>query len=194
MSGTDGPGLGLEVTAGLLGAYCALERALFELTGAAVAAPEADPEATVLLSAWSAEHAWHAELWADRLPVSAAFDSDALVVLAEPLPGLLDELARAGSLPLLSGLIRVVLPRLVITYERHLTAASAASDGPVRRALTLVLRDERDQWTVGEALLQGVLVDQAAVAAAGETVVGLERRLVAAGVGAGILPWPGPRA
>ena len=38
---------------------------------------------------------------------------------------------RPGALPRLAGLYRVVLPRLVTSYERHLRAAGPVTDGPV---------------------------------------------------------------
>jgi hypothetical protein len=165
------------------------------LTGRAAVHPDAAPAAAVLLSSWSTEHAWHAELWADRLPVTAAIDAEALVVLPAPLPEILARVASAAPLAQLAALIRFVLPRLVITYERHLATASAVSEGPTRRALALVVRDEREAWEAGEALVQGLLTDEEAVVAAGQAVVELEQRLVAAGGGWGLLvPSSGSRA
>jgi hypothetical protein len=194
MSGPEDEPLSLEAAAGLLGAYCALERALFELTGVAAVDPEAPPSVSVALSSWSTEHAWHAELFADRLPVTAAIDPGALVVLPAPLGGAFERLAAAAPLARLAGLVRVVLPRLLVAYGRHLAAASAVADGPTRRALTLVVRDEREEWGRGEALLQGLLSDREAVGTAGRWVVELEKDFVQAGPGIGLVPWPGRRA
>jgi len=184
----------LTAAAGLLGAYCALERALFELTGAAAADPEDSAAAAVLLASWSIEHAWHAELFADRLPVTAALEPGPLVELPGPLSETFERLAGARPLARLAGLVRVVLPRLLLTYGRHLAATSPGVDGPVRRALTLVLRDEREEWEAGEALLQGSFADEATVGSVGQWAVDLERQLVRGGIGAGLVAWPGRRA
>ena len=59
-----------------------------------------------------------------------------------------------GALPRLAGLYRVVLPRLVTTYERHLRVVSPVTDGPVARALRLVLNDEIEDWQAGERLVR----------------------------------------
>ena len=61
----------------LLGAYRWTEHRLFELTGAWAAEP-APPAVRVHFDVVSGEHAWHAELWAARLPVLDWFDPDAV--------------------------------------------------------------------------------------------------------------------
>ena len=61
-----------------------------------------------------------------------------------------DVFEHPGALPRLAALYRVVLPRLVTSYERHLRVASATTDGPVARALRLVLNDEIEDWQAGE--------------------------------------------
>jgi len=186
--------LDLHQAASLLGAYCAIERRLFELTGSAAGDPEALSEAAVLLSSLSAEHAWHAELWADRLPMLSGLDSAGLVVLPPELDAVFDDLASAGALEQLSGLFRVVLPRLVSSYARHEALASPAAEAPTRRTLRLVLRDETEEWARGESLVEALLTTPQAVEAAAEAVIKLESRLVGAGVGVGLVAWPGRRA
>ena len=184
----------LQRSAALLGAYCALERRLFELTGAWAADPGADPSLRVPLDAWSAEHAWHAELWADRLPVLSVVDAQALVELPGPLAEVLGELEAATPIGRLAGLARVVLPRLVTSYARHLEVSPVASEAPVRRALRLVLSDETEAWAAGEALLEARLTSPEQVGEAGSAVVSLESGLVGAGIGPGLVLWPDPRA
>ena len=67
------PALGLSQAAELLGSYCFVERRLFELTGAW--SVEVDrPGVAVQLDRVSQQHAWHAELWAERLPVLAGVE------------------------------------------------------------------------------------------------------------------------
>jgi hypothetical protein len=186
--------LELHRAAGLLGAYCAIERRLFELTGSIAAAADVPPEITVYLDSLSTEHAWHAELWADRLPVLSGVDAQALVVLPAPLEEVFGELGSGTPAEELSGLFRVVLPRLITSYARHADTATSVSEGPTLRALRLVLRDETEAWAAGEALVQGLLDTPEAAAAAAERVLSLETRLISAGLIPGLVPWPGRRA
>ena len=186
--------LDLHEAAGLVGAYCAIERRLFELTGSSATGPEMAPDTQVYLDSLSAEHAWHAELWADRLPVVSGIDAQALVVIPAPAREVLDEVATGGQVETLAGLFRVVLPRLIVSYSHHETAASSASEPPTLRALRLILRDEVEALVAGEALVQRLLDTPEAVAAAGRTVIRLETRLAEAGVVPGLVPWPGRRA
>ncbi len=183
-------GLDLHRAAGMLGAYCAIERQLFEATGSMAAEEGYPPEIQLYLDAMSKQHAWHAELWADRLPVTAAIDAAALVVLPPPVADVFAALGGRGPLERLVGLFRVLLPRLVVSYSRHATSTSPASDAPVARALHLVVRDETDELVGGESLVQRVLGTAEAVQAAGRTVVDLEARLAGAGIVPGIVPWP----
>jgi hypothetical protein len=193
---TDRPasvGLDIHHAAGLIGAYCAIERRLFEFTGAMATEEALPPEIQLHLDAVSAQHAWHAELWADRLPVTAAIDSGPLVALPPALEGVMGDLSGLGPLERLAGLFRVLLPRLVVSYSRHAAQATPATDAPTARALSLVLRDEIDEWVGGESLVERVLGAPEAAQAAARTVVDLEIRLIAAGIVPGLVPWPGGR-
>jgi hypothetical protein len=143
-------------TAELVGAYRWLEHRLFELTGGWALEPST-PAVQVHLSEVSLQHAWHAELWEDRLPVLASVDPAALT---RPPPGAEAALAVLEAAPdavtRLGGLYRALLPRLLAAYDRHAATAAPVADGPVVRALTLVRRDEIDQRRAGEALLEGL--------------------------------------
>jgi len=69
--------LPLETTAALVGEYRWIETTLYATLGAWVSdLPLAGVQ--VLLDAQSMRHAWHAELFADRLPVRAGADGMAL--------------------------------------------------------------------------------------------------------------------
>ena len=189
---TGGPGgLTLAQAAERFGAYCWVERRLFELTGA-WAAEAIPPEARIHLDVVSGQHGWHAGLWADRLPVLDGVDHDALIRPGGPAMGpLLDELSRQpDTTARLAGLYRVVVPRLIVTYGRHLRRARAAADAPAVRALRLVRRDEVEAWQAGEALLEQLLVrpEDAALAAAVEAR--LEGTVVTEWGGSGLLAWP----
>jgi hypothetical protein len=200
VSGPSGLGLDLHSAAARLGGYRWLEHRLFELTGA-WSARSADPEVQLHLFEASHRHGWHAQLWADRLPVLDQVDAELLTVA----PGfgaeaLLDQLASVDAEPetspggtevrRLAALYRVVVPRLIATYSAHRALANPATDGPTIRALTLVLRDETETGQAGESLLEaridrGELADLAAA-----TQRGLERSIVDAAPGLGIAPWP----
>ncbi|HLN17997.1 MAG TPA: hypothetical protein VK277_14740 [Acidimicrobiales bacterium] len=199
-----GPGLTLGQAALLAGAYRWIELRLFELTGSwAVEVPV--PEVQVHLDQVSQQHAWHAELWEERLPVLSGVDPASFVrplgpavepLFAELAEGAVpdedvDELAGGrGVVQRLAGLYRVATPRLLASYDRHLARATPVADGPTIRALRLVVADELAAWQQGECLLQGLLRrphDAAAAAAACER---LESLVVASGAGPGLVPWP----
>ncbi|MGO8871193.1 MAG: hypothetical protein ACLQPH_07275, partial [Acidimicrobiales bacterium] len=124
--------LSLDTTAALIGEYRWIETTLFRLLGE-WAADMPLAAVTVHLDAQSMRHAWHAELWAERLPVRSGFEPDTVTapsnssaalfaalageVLATDVPGSswppADEegYGRPGALPRLAALYRVVLPR-----------------------------------------------------------------------------------
>jgi hypothetical protein len=204
--------LSLGTAAALVGEYRWIENALYTLLGEWVAdMPVAAVK--VHLDGQSLRHAWHAELWADRLPVVSGEDPAALTVPSAPartlfatltgvpvvtdLPGsswppASDEPSgRPGALPRLAGLYRVVLPRLVVTYDRHLRAASAVTDRPVARALRLVLNDEVEDWRAGEHLVQRLVTRPHDVAAVYEFLQHLESAVVGAGARSGLVTFPG---
>ncbi|HVA03911.1 MAG TPA: hypothetical protein VMU64_09185 [Acidimicrobiales bacterium] len=209
--------LSLDALGRLVGSYQWVEHQLFEILGSWVAS-EPVPEAQMVFDVFSQQHAWHAELFADRLPALDFVDADALMVAPSPevdrmlavmagadpdgdrdadgsavsRGGTLDIPAR-GTLPRLVGIGRVVLARLVTGYTLHLRRVSPVADAPMTRCLRLVLRDEIEEWQALEALTQTLLRRPHDVA----VVTGHQQRLEAmiAGTGAGLVPWPlGPDA
>jgi hypothetical protein len=203
--------LPLGSTAALVGQYRWIESALYRLLGEWVT----DMPITsvqVHLDGQSMRHAWHAELWAERLPVLDGVDPDGLTVPAPPTAALFAALAglalpseapgsswppatdepsdRPGALPRLAGLYRVVLPRLVTSYERHLRVAAPVTDGPVLRALRLVLHDEIDDWQAGERLVERLVTRPHDVAAVYQFLERLESAVVGAGARSGLVTFP----
>jgi hypothetical protein len=184
--------LTLQDQAQLTGGYSWVEHRLFELLGAWVSG-ESSPQARLLFDVHSQQHAWHARLFAERLPVLDGMDPASLTVV--PSAGLERVMAlvgRAGStLSRLVGEGRFLLPRLVSGYTFHLARVAALADAPLIRALRLVLRDEVEAWQATEAMVQSLLVGPDEVRAAAEHLCSLEEEL--AGTGPGLVPWPLPR-
>jgi hypothetical protein len=140
--------LSLEEAARVAGHARWLETRLFEVLGGWVAT-EPDPASKALFSAHSLRHAWHADVWRDRLPRVAHLDPDALTVPAAPeVVDLLDALAASaaaaedGTAYRLAGLGGLVLPTLVADYQERLARAHPLADGPTARWLGFVLADE----------------------------------------------------
>jgi hypothetical protein len=204
--------LRLGETAALVGEYRWIEHALYRQLGAWVTdTPVAAVQ--IHLDAQSMRHSWHAELWAERLPVLTGADPDGLtvpspgaaalfaVLSGEPTPATgagstwppADQSTeRPAALHRLAGLYRVVLPRLVVSYQRHLRVASPVTDGPVARALRLVLNDEIDDWHAGERLIQRLVTRPHDVAVVHDFTRTLESALVGAGARSGLVPIPVP--
>jgi hypothetical protein len=185
--------LPLDATAALVGEYRWIETTLYEMLGSwVVDMPVAAVQ--VHLDAQSLRHAWHAELWGDRLPVMAGANPDGLTVPSATTAAffsVLDERnPRPGALPLIAGLYRVVLPRLVTSYERHLRVTSPITDGPVARALQLVLNDEVADWHAGERMVERLMARPHDVAAVHEFLQRLEAAVVADGPRSGLVDFP----
>ncbi|MGH9023985.1 MAG: hypothetical protein ACRDV9_12945, partial [Acidimicrobiia bacterium] len=70
----------------------------------------------------------------------------------------LEAAGAGGTLEKLATVYRVMLPRLIVSYELYLQAASEVSDGPVIRALRLAIFDESESWREGERLLQSLVL------------------------------------
>jgi hypothetical protein len=201
------PALRLFELAPVLGCYRWIEQRLFELTGA-WASEVPVPEAQLHLHDVSRQHAWHADLWAERLPVLDGMDPWVLTRPLGPAVGpLFAALAGAespnpsapqpppgsdgrGVVQRLAGLYRVVLPRLLTTYQLHLARTVRVTDGPVIRALRLVQRDELEACAEGERLLQRVLARPHDAQVAAAVHQRLESIVLSGDIGPGLVPWP----
>lgn len=182
--------LTLEDAARVAGHCRWLEARLFEVVGAWVAA-EPDAEVKAALAAHSLRHAWHADVWRDRLPRVAHVDAEALTAPAgEGVEAVVDALGGATgedqTVERLAAVARFLLPRLVAAYRARVEAAHPLADGPTVRWLGLVLADEAAGLAEVERLLQARLDAGGPVAVERATAfqVTLESLLAAQGDGA----------
>lgn len=174
--------LSLRTAARRSGSGCWLAGRLFALTGSWVKELD-EPPVRVLLDAHSAQHAWHARLWAERLPVLADVDRAGLLrapsgrcaAAFDVLDGL------EGAVARLAGLYRVVIPRLLVHYRGWQTETTPETDGPVRRVLRFVQGDLAEQWIEGEEALQRLVLSGATVGSAARAVAAVEQTLVHGG-------------
>lgn len=150
-----------EQAAAVHGAYRWVEHRLFALAGAWAARGTNDPGARLLLDEASLQHAWHARLWADRLPVLDGVDPDRFTVAPAGCDALFAELAdlgdRSGDAPALvaglSGLYDVVVPALLTSYGHHRRIATEVTDRPTERALGLAASDDAALCAAARRLL-----------------------------------------
>lgn len=202
LSATAPSSLPLEVTASVIGAYRWIESALHATLGSWVATA-AIPAAQIHLDGESMRHAWHAELWTERLPVLRDVDPDiwsqaspasaALMAVLEGGVGPGEDgvgQGPVGVLCRLAGLARVVLPRLEVTYRAHLDVASPVADGPLRRTLQLVTRDIAEDRLLTEQLVQHLMAGVHDVEMVHQFTRQLEAATVQGGVGPGLVDLP----
>jgi hypothetical protein len=174
-----GDGLGLDETIKLVGRHRWVEGRLFEVLGGWVQAVH-EPEAKILFDVHSRQHAWHCELWEQRLAELGEADPDRVSEPSPTLAALMDALGSAAdTLERAVGTYRVVVPRKVSAYELHLGDTSAVSDGPVIRSLRLALSDELDAWREGESLVHSLLLNEDDARRAASFQARLEAILVA---------------
>jgi hypothetical protein len=170
----------LHDSARRIGAYKWAEMRLFEVIGGWVATTP-EPVVKAFFAEQCHHHAWHAELWHQRLPLLREIDAESLTQPANlQVVTCFTTLESAETtLERLVGAYRVVLPYLVAAQTEHLRVTSKVSDGPVIRTLNLVLTDEIADWRAGEALAQAAIRASGEVARATKFQAALEAMLVA---------------
>lgn len=124
-----------------------------------------EPAAAALFAAHCAHFAWHAELWAERLPSQPSTSLDASIAAQPTVPGepcrfdesiihSVDTLAVAtDTIERLVGVYQLVLPRLLATFESLRSDVDSRIDGPTSRVLDLVTRDVTMALSEGTDLL-----------------------------------------
>jgi hypothetical protein len=193
-----GAGPALTSTAATLGGFRWIDQRLFEVVGGWVPSV-AEPAAKRWLAAVARHHAWRADQWADRFPVVRGLD---LAAATRSPPGWIEALdllaagdgggrvrvgggAVGGAVSMtparLAGLVRVVLPRLVVLHDGWVAVLSPVADGALLRTLRLVVADEVDDWRAGEQVLQAVLAGGCDLALVADFQCRTEGLLVAGG-------------
>jgi hypothetical protein len=135
-----------------VGAYCWLERRLFEVTGAwaaggGEAAGKGEAAAVVFLASASRRHGALADRWRDRLPVRAGADRSQLVVAPPgPLGGVLEALERTDA----------AVSWVLATYGAHLGAAAPVCEGPVLAVLAAARLEGVVEGEVGRSVVSGL--------------------------------------
>jgi hypothetical protein len=180
--------LGIDDTAAMLGHASWLEARCFEVLGAWVPLiPE--PDATLLVARHSRHHGWHAVLLAELVPTTRVHDPRRLVVPNdERWPDTLAGVAGDATLPTLErlvGVYQVLAPAMVAGYDDTLSRTSTWSDGPVARALRLVVDDERSDLAEGLAFVEDLVDTGAAVDRAARRRAEIEATLPVRVVGGG---------
>lgn len=145
-------GLSILDLAACVGHHQRLEARLASLVGG-WARDDREPSAAALFAQHCPQFAWHADLWAERLPSQPSTSLDATIdagpsTAGEPcrfdesLIHSVDTLAVANdTIERLVGVYQLVLPRLVATCESLRATIDPRVDGPTARVLDLVVRD-----------------------------------------------------
>jgi hypothetical protein len=149
--------LELTSTAARVGHYVWFERRVFEVVGGWVRTTEpADLTEKLWFGEVARRHAWHAELWHERLPELREMDRSALTVPASAdVVDLFAELADTSpTLDRLTGLVRVLYPHYQVALADHRDRVAPLADGSILRTIELVRRDVAHDAEAGERLLQ----------------------------------------
>jgi len=148
-----------EETATDVGRLCAVSRRLHEVLGISSLVARG-PALVVALDELSLQHAWHAELLFEQLPLRAGYDREAAVQLggvASPLD-LLASLGAAGDdVGLLAGYARVILPRVTLSLEVVSQSTTEVAERSLRRATRLICSDLAAAEPLVEQLAEGMI-------------------------------------
>lgn len=151
----------IDELAALVGAYCWLERLIFEMTGAWATGAGPVDEDVAELRVWSAatsrRHGTLAGRWAECLPVRAGVEAAALVTAPAGPKGLAEAFEQLGATkdPAdgVSALVETVLPWVGGVYGSHLAVATPVSEAPVMEVLVEARREASAEIRGGRTLL-----------------------------------------
>jgi hypothetical protein len=149
----------LEESARVVAAAARLEDATFALLGSWVPTI-AEPAARVLTAEQALHHAWHGALWRERAPSAVGLDPETGATAASlSLDGVLRLVGALAADELVDTDERLVAVHLMLAEARSRAYAevravtSPASDGPLLRALGLIVDDQERDRRAGTAVL-----------------------------------------
>lgn len=151
---------GIDRLARTAGNFAWLEDRIADVTGSWVATID-DVDARLVLGARSHTHAWHAELWRERMPDLRGVDTNALVAPAsDGVASFMETLASSTTtLERMVSVHRVLLPRIVTACALLLRGTNELLDAPTVRTLRLVLEDTREEVREGEMVIRSLAGD-----------------------------------
>lgn len=118
--------------------------------------PELDVKA--MLGPHCYQHAWHADLWRQRLPELKEADENRAEPANDAFAAFMAKLTSPDdgdqTIEKLVGVYRVVVPHLLATYTFHRHVTSDIVDAPTVRLLGFMLQDLHQQLAEGEMMIQ----------------------------------------
>ena len=118
--------------------------------------PELDVKA--MLGPHCYQHAWHADLWRQRLPELREANEDRAEPANDEFAHFMAELTSPDDADLtiekLVGVYRVLVPHLLAVYTFHQKVTSDIVDAPTVRLLKFMLDDDHQQFVEGEMLIE----------------------------------------
>lgn len=104
------------------------------------------------------QHAWHADLWRQRLPELKEANEDRAEPANDAFVTFMDELTSPDegdqTIEKLVGIYRVMVPHLLAVYTFHQKVTSDIVDAPTVRILGFILADLHNQIAEGEMMIQ----------------------------------------
>jgi hypothetical protein len=149
--------------------------------------PELDVKA--MLGPHCYQHAWHADLWRQRLPELREKDEARAEPPNDAFIEFMDELtspeAADATIEKLVGIYRVLVPHLLAVYSYHQRVTSDIVDAPTVRILKFMIDDDIEQLICGEMMVQDLARTAKLRTRAGKWQTHLDVLLVKAGGVAG---------
>ena len=138
------------------------------------------------LGAHCYHHAWHADLWNQRLPELREMKPERLTVPANDaivrfIEAMTEPEAPELTIEKLVGVYRVLIPHFISAYTYHRNNTSEITDAPTIRSINFILQDEFDDWRDGEMMLQSLITTPEHVQRAASHQAKLEAIMVEAG-------------
>jgi hypothetical protein len=137
------------------------ERISAALGGWVATIPELDVKA--MLGPACYQHAWHADLWRQRLPELKEANEHRSEPANDAFVTFMNELTSPDDADLtvekLVGVYRVLVPHLLAVYTFHRHVTSDIVDSPTVRILGFMLDDDHRQLVEGEMMIQDLASD-----------------------------------